>query len=301
MRRTSTTKTGKADPVILISKLFEDHYKPTRLRGGHNTVRLYRCLLCRLSDHYGRHSTTRDFENVSISRFLDRRSSQVSPHTVERERTQVLALWRFAFVHRLGGVVTMPDVPAGRLPEKIPRAWTVDQMRMLMISARMTPGQIAGKEAGNFFHALIFCAWITGERIGAIMALVPGDLVDPHLFIRGETRKGGRSSKVFELPDELVALLHNIEGRSKIFEWDRSDTLLWSYFKRIAKRANLYEKGVGFHQIRRSSASYVAANGGDPSEHLGHSNPELAKKHYLDPRITEAGKDPTYKLLPRIL
>ena len=283
-----------------LRELFSEHYQPTRLRGGRNTVRLYGCVMNRLTEHFGREPDTGDLKNNTVAKYLDARSSQVSPHTVERERTQILALWRFACVHRIGSVESMPDVPAGRLPQKIPTAWTAEEMKLLMIAARMTPGQIAGREAGNFFHALIFTAWITAERIGALMALSPRDLVDPYLSVRAETRKGGRTPKVFELPPTLLDLLHNIEGRQRIFEWDRSETLLWKYFKRISKRAGLYEKGIGFHQIRRSSASYVAANGGDPSEHLGHSDSRLAKKYYLDPRITEAGKTPAYELLPDI-
>ena len=285
---------------MFLEILFTDHYKPTRLRGGHNTARLYRCVLTRMAEHYGRQPDTGDLTNVSVAKYLDVRSATVSPHTVERERTQILALWRFACVHRIGSVVSMPDVPAGRLPQKIPQAWNAEQMKLLMISARMTPGTIAGKECGNFFHALILTSWVTAERIGALMALTPRDLVGHHLNVRAETRKGGRSGKLFEIPDVLVVLLHSIEGNEKIFTWDRSDTLLWRYFKKIAKRADLYEKGIGFHQIRRSSASYVAAAGGNASEHLGHSDPRLATKHYLDPRIVDKDKIPAYKLLPDI-
>lgn len=283
-----------------LRELFSDHYQPTRLRGGKNTVRLYGCVMTRMTEHFGREPDTGDFQNNIIAKYLDARSSKVSPHTVERERTQILALWRFACVHRIGTVVSMPDVPAGRLPQKVPKAWTVEEMKLLMVAARMTPGKIGVVESGNFFHSLIFTAWITAERIGALMALTPRDLVDPYLTVRAETRKGGRAPKIFELPPDLLVLLHAVEGRQRIFEWDRSETLLWGYFTRISKRAGLYEKGVGFHQIRRSSASYVAANGGDPSEHLGHSDPRLAKRHYLDPRIVNKDKSPAYSLLPDI-
>ena len=181
-----------------LRELFSEHYQPTRLRGGRNTVRLYGCVMNRLTEHFGREPDTSDLQNNTIAKYLDSRSSQVSPHTVERERTQILALWRFACVHRIGSVESMPDVPAGRLPQKIPTAWTAEEMKLLMVAARMTPGTIAGREAGNFFHALIFTAWITAERIGALMSLTPRDLVDPYLSIRAE-RGRGKSARSLHL------------------------------------------------------------------------------------------------------
>jgi integrase len=45
-----------------------------------------------------------------------------------------------------------------------------------------------------------------------------------------------------------------------------------------------------FHAIRKASASYVAAAGGDATAHLGHADPAMTRGHYLDPRITETSR-----------
>jgi len=75
-------------------------------------------------------------------------------------------------------------------------------------------------------------------------------------------------------PDELV------------WPWDRKQyTSIWCSLKLLCKRAGV--RGTGFHRLRKSSASYLAAAGGDATEHLGHAKPEVTRQHYLDRRITQ--------------
>jgi integrase len=60
----------------------------------------------------------------------------------------------------------------------------------------------------------------------------------------------------------------------------------------LCKRAGVPSRA--FHAIRKASASYVAAGGGDATAHLGHADPAMTRGHYLDPRITETSRGLDY-------
>jgi integrase len=53
-----------------------------------------------------------------------------------------------------------------------------------------------------------------------------------------------------------------------------------------------------FHALRKASASYVAAAGGDAVGHLDHSDANITRDHYLDDRIV--GKAAGIDFLPRL-
>jgi integrase len=40
-----------------------------------------------------------------------------------------------------------------------------------------------------------------------------------------------------------------------------------------------------FHALRKASASYVQAGGGDAVSHLDHSDANITRDHYLDDRV----------------
>lgn len=153
---------------MTLTTLFDDYYRPLRLRGrSANTCRLYGCTIRSFWKWLRYEPTIDDLTDLTISRFLEHRATVRSPYTAEKERTQLLSLWRFAADR--GILKDRPCVPPAPLPERIPTAWTVEQLQSLMRSAAATRGLVGKVPAGVWYAALLSVLWETAERIGAIL------------------------------------------------------------------------------------------------------------------------------------
>ena len=85
-----------------------------------------------------------------------------------------------------------------------------------------------------------------------------------------------------------------------VWDWcrDRNQYSLWPSLRLLCRRAGI--KITGFHALRKASASYMAAAGGNAAaqEHLGHASPATTRDHYFDPRIT--GRQSGLEYLPKL-
>ena len=306
-----------------LQDLFDKLYRPLRLRGrSPATARLYGCTLRAFEKWLGRAPELRDLDELVLARYLEARAGQVAPLTVEKERTQLVALAGLAWERRL--IETKPTCPPGALPDRVPQAWSMEELRRIMAAAadpatyrkpigrpRLfkradAPGLDSTTHEWKpaFFAALIPTLWETGERIGAMLDARIEDYDRPHLVVRAEARKGKKRDRVYRLTDATCDRIEAIIARrteGRVFEWTFTRTYIWHNFGMIVKAAGLdTRKRVRFHQIRRSAASHYAAAGGDAVEMLDHSSPKITKRWYLDPRLVDRGARPC-DLLPPIV
>ena len=278
---------------ITLVELFENKYRPLKLRGrSQNTVRLYGCTIRSFSRWLRTEARLSDLTDLSVSAFLEKRCVECSPYTAEKERTQLLCLWRFACDLNL--LQDRPMVQQAPLPDVVPKAWTIEEMQSLFRAARYTREPVGDVPGRIYWPALISVCWETAERIGAIMSTTPADLTPPHLLCRAEVRKGGKSARFYLLSEGTVELVKAIGGKDKLFPWPYSENSLFRKFGDVVARAGLGvgwgkngARGLKFHQIRRSAASHYAARGGDPVNLLDHSSPRITKKWYLDQRMLD--------------
>ena len=284
---------------MLLQQLFDDYYRPLRLRGrSANTTRLYGCTIRAFEKWLTYPPTTADLTDLVLSRYLEHRAATRSPYTAEKERTQLCSLWRFAADR--GIVTTRPEVPPAPLPDRVPCAWSVDQLASLSRAAAATRGKIGSVPAGVWFSALVSVLWETAERIGAVLECRVGDFSPPHLLVRAEYRKGGKRDKVYRLSPRTCDLVAQARGKVKLFEWDGCRGYLWARYADVVARAGLGRgRHLSFHQLRRSAASHYAALGGDATALLDHSSPRITQKWYLDRRLTDRGPAPC-DVLPRL-
>lgn len=277
---------------MLLSQLFDDFYRPLRLRGrSANTCRLYGCTIRAFGKWLGYQPTVDDLTDLTLSRYLDARAATRSPYTAEKERTQLVSLARFA--RDRGIIPTMPEVPPAPLPDRVPRAWTLGELGAIYRAAAATRGHIGTVPAGIWFSALVSVLWESAERIGAVLECRPDDFVSPHLHVRAEYRKGRKRDRVYKLSSRTCELLTQACGKSHLLEWPRSHTLLWGKYADVVARAGLGRgRHLSFHALRRSAASHYAARGGDPVQLLDHSSPRITHRWYLDRRMTDRGPSP---------
>lgn len=275
------------NPTLL--HLYETEYKRKRLRhAAASTHARYQNTL-RAFDKFLEHvATTADLTDDVVSDYLAWTVKRgCSPFTANAERNHLLALWRFIARKRL--VDEFPDVERVPEPEKIPQAWSADELARLFASAKRQLGTIAGIEAGAWWFALLSLLWDTGERIGAVLKIewAQIELKNGWLTVPAEHRKFGRKGKLFKLGAETVAALRAMQqpSRNIVFAWDRAPSYLWQCFSEVLCGADLpMDRRSKFHRMRRSTASHFEAAGGNATDLLGHSMRRVTEA-YLDPRI----------------
>jgi integrase len=277
---------------ISLMTFFEEQYIPLRLRTrSARTVTLYRSSIRTFAKFLGRDPELSDLTDLTVSRHLMKlRERGLAAHSIEKERCQLLAIWRFAC--RKGHVQIWPDVPAEAKPDRVPQAWTQDELRRLFDAIRQEPGKIAGVTAADWWRVLHLLAWDTGERITALMSLRWAWLnpADRTVMVPAEVRKGRRKDRLFQLAPDTVAAIEAIRlpKRALVLPWPYAPTYLWKRYEPILKRAGLpCDRRSKFHRMRRSVASHFEVAGGNATELLGHSTRRVTLEHYLDPRIVK--------------
>lgn len=269
---------------MTLLELLTTTYVP--LRGlSDRTTTLYGYTLAAWAKSLGRSPTLADLDEVAVARFLAARSRDVSPATVAKDRAQLVALWSFAA--KRGIVDRWPEVRRITVPERVPEAWTAEEFRRLLAAATLEQTTLAGVPARRWWRALLLLAYDTGERIAALRALRWADVRENDVIFRAETRKGGRRDIARPFGDLTGLALEAIREprRDLVFPWDRHPSYLWGRLGIILKRAGLpNDRRCKFHRIRRTTASFYAAAGGDATRLLDHSSPAVTRR-YLDPRI----------------
>lgn len=273
--------------------LYARAYCVRKLRGPRhdNTRRLYENSLGNFAAFLG-HSPafddlTDDVLAGFIAWFLDRGRS---PHTANKCAGQIMALWRFAA--RKGIVSTWPDVDLEECPHRDPLAWLQHELSALFLAILTTPGNVGSIRAPIWWTALHMVAWDSGERISALLGLrwKDIDLSDGWVRFPAEVRKGKKRDRTHRLhPKTIDALRPMLRGpESIVFAWPLSVPALYDHYQRILKRAGLpSDRTCKFHRMRRSTASWYEAAGGNATELLDHSGRKVTQR-YLDPRVVKA-------------
>ena len=291
--------------AMTVRELLVERYAPLHQLTPRSVV-IYTNTIDHWMRFLGREPLTSDFDDLVVSRFLAFRNTSIkrggktlSPNTVAKDKAQICALWTFAAKKRL--VEQFPSLPRTHLVHRTPKAATVDSMQALMAAAG------TGKRAwyGDlpvawFWQTLIRVAFETGERRGALMALRWSeiDLEGLQVTFLAETRKG-RSRDIVRAISQSVAdqlRLHRGAPGDLVWRYPGKPHSLYASWDLLRKRAGVQVRGL--HSIRKSSASYLAAAGGNASEHLGHSNPRTTAV-YLDPSIVRP-KETAVSRLPQL-
>lgn len=284
---------------MTLTEFFDNYYRPLRLRGrSPRTSKLYGCTIRAFGKFLGRAPTMEDLaDEVTLSRHLEHRLTTVSPYSVEKERSQLMSLARLANERRM--IPSLPTCPPSVLPDRVPSAYSEDDLRRLFHAASTAQGKVGPILASEFWPAIILCAFETGERIGALLGVEPQHYSRPFLHVPAEVRKGGRRARIYELSEEACDRIERVRGRDRIFAWPHTETYLWDRLKKINQRAGITGKRMAFQQVRRSAISHMAKAGADPVAFAGHAQAATTKKWYLDPRYTPRGPRPS-DLLPKL-
>lgn len=275
-----------------LEQFFDETYRIKKLHGkSDNTVRLYQVCFRNFAKTLGRPPMLSDLTNERVMQHMQRMlDNGRSKATANKERCQLVALWRYAAQLKL--LDGWPDVPKEQEPQRTPQAWTLTDMEKLLYAAHSQKGCIGDAPAWLWWVTLLRFCLDTGERVSAMMACEWDWIDSDSVVIRAEARKGSKRDKWTRLSTETLDLLRQLRtytGRGRcVFAWPYCKTYLWTKYKVLLLDAGLPTgRKCGLHRARKTAASVAFQAGLDPQELLDHSDRRTTQR-YLDPRFTRA-------------
>lgn len=297
--------------MLTLREILTDRYAVLHNLSDRSCV-LFGQTLDRFRDFLGREATIDDLDDLVVSRFLRWRGQTryhgrlVSPATARKDQAHLCSLWNHLARKRAtrsdGKLVEFPDLPRNliRVPKRPPRAYTIDEVQRIIRAGRSCVGNVGPVPSCWLWITLPWAAFLTGERIGALLALRWGelDLEACRVTFLGQTRKDRTTTIVRDISPRLAeVMLPQRRGPGElVWPWleHRNINSIRLGIVRVCRKAGVVP--LGFHGFRRASASYVAAAGGDATEHLGHTNARTTRQHYLSADIV--GRQSALDFLP---
>jgi site-specific recombinase XerD len=268
---------------------FLDHCRIAK-RLSENTMRAYQTDLADFLAHAGCDRGVNDVDREMLRAYarnlfdgkglkeatVKRRMAALKVMFRWLERDEIIALSPF---HRLDLTI--------RLPRRLPRALTVDDMRRLLAQAADEAADHDGIApfSATLLHFVVVCLFATGLRIGELagVMLTDMDLAEAAIIVRG---KGNRERRVFlpgrlagavlgvylveraKVPSSSAALLVNRNGQAMTTQALRRALIA------LAKRAAITRR-VTPHMLRHTAATQLIEAGVDirfVQKLLGHAS-----------------------------
>ena len=219
---------------------------------------------------------------------------RVAPRTVKSKRASVISLWYAAAEL---GMCRPPDTRMIRKPKvqrPSPDAWTMDEMKSLLEASRTFRNDhyANGINRGAWWEAFIRVCYDTALRRGDMMSLRRDQLerIKGGYVLRTVQSKTG-DGIVHRLHDKTVEAVKAIISpeRDLIFDWPHSLWTVHNHWQDLVDRAGMdaTHRRNGVQKLRRTSASHLEqTKPGSATAHLGHRCSDMARMHYLDPKIS---------------
>ena len=205
--------------------------------------------------------------------------SKIAAATINKDLRHIKAALRVALDWEY--LRKMPKIRMVREPEKLVRFVTPEDFEKIYQDAcplaEIPLNPQHPLEPAVWWRALLATAYMTGWRIGELMAMRVEDLdlEAGTVITRHGDNKGKRDEKV-PIHPVVVEHLRPLVGKSKfVFLWSHGEKLLWQEFGRIQRAVGIHLTCLedhehtppchvyGFHDCRRGFAT-VSAEGIDP-------------------------------------
>ena len=216
-----------------------------------------------------------------LCKWVESCQDSYAPSTIKRMRGDVLCVLRHAALTGKCGCPNHLLVRSVRVPLTVPRAWTIANMAGILSAAENLPGAFpTGLARGLFFSALVRVSWDAGTRLSDTTRIDKQDITHS-VWATSQAKTG--TPLAAHLRDSTLAALDRIDSNVplKLPCWNKS---LYYWWRKICHAASV--PYMGFHGLRRSASTAVAAV--DPagvSAFLGHAD-ERTKRRYIDMRLT---------------
>jgi integrase len=269
-------------PGLLSEYLGEREASPRYAESLRRTVR--KCVM------YGLRMTSQ-LDPASVNDFL--RSLDLSPVTRANIRREILTLWRYAYEQ--GHTEEMPRrVMRIKAPRRPVEAWTAAELNDLLDAAESDARPVS-RLCPRVFWRDVLPVWIavgydSGLRFSDILQLRDTHFIKDCVAVNAA--KTGKST-VRRLSPYTLASVQRLLAESpdgSLFQWCITRKRALTKWREFLKEQNM--RGSS-RWLRRSAATFVELEGpGSASVFLSHSNPALARLHYLDQTLMGVPKGP---------
>jgi integrase len=188
----------------------------------------------------------------------------ISPATVNKELRHLRAIVRKA--HKWGYLPRVPEIDFLKEPGKLPTYVTPEHFAKLYQHADAARWPADGHyDVADWWRALFVMAYLTGWRIGSLMALrwVDVDLENGFAISRAADNKGKRDQRVPLHPVVIEHLKKLVCFSATVFAWEHGRRALFGELETIQTAAGVKPEGdkarYGFHDFRRAFATMNAA------------------------------------------
>ena len=232
--------------------------------------------------------TVEELTPSNINGYLAKALRQLAPSTVCNHRRMLMTLMRAA---QRDGLAEDHTQAIDRVKQNSPliRAWTLDELRTLVETARSMPGKTIKHPCD---YSVLMPAWVL---VGYSSGLRRGDM----LRIRWDELRSNRLNTVMsKTGKQHVSVLDDaaMESLERLPRYDRiifgtiiGKDQIRKVMRRLIDRAGLEGSGKW---LRRSSATYAELSGISATLQLGHQTPGMAYRHYVDPVIVSTFRKP---------
>jgi len=242
----------------------------------------------------GRPATLADLTRENLLAYLRSLVGRLAPATINSRRQALLTLWRAAAQEGL--LAPPPPIPKLIVPERLPVAWTIDQVSQLLRTIKTRPGHWYGVPVSLAWEIGLLTIWDTAARVGSLLGadLSHVDLQQRTWRVPAEHLKGRRRDRLFRLHPQTVDAISRslVNGRTttKLFPYPYQRREVFLHLKCLLRDAGLpFDRQHLFHCLRRTAESYAAAARGIEwaAAAVGHSA-AVARKSYISPLVCPA-------------
>ena len=271
-------------------------YQPERMVGATELSKKHILIsvrsFCRAS---GRNVMVSELTDEMVSGYMQSMVEQgYARPTVNNNRADLLALWRYGYKKKL--LDRWPTVDKVETFRRLPIAWTMEEMGIILQACATTPGMIAETRASLFWTALVLILFDTGLRLRAALSIERDNVNLGTGWVRvpAEDQKQKTEQRfqvTMQTTDAIQAIWY--PARRLLFAWPWRQDAIFRRLAAILKRAGLPNgRRDLFHKFRRTTASHIAAAAGidAATRQLGQSGSAVTKR-YIDPTIARAHVD----------
>lgn len=286
----------------VLTTFLEAVYIPERPNLLSNSADQLRIAVRAFDRWLGRPAEASDLTKQRIVEWMQCIASTCSSRTANSKRGAILSIWNAMAEH---GLCPPPyRVPKLRQPQRIPVAWTLDQVNKIFEACANLPGEWEGVPVSLCWIMAILVFWDTAGRLQLVLRARVRDVLLDHgkLFVPAEHIKGRRADQLITLHPQTLAVIRLTlpSQRELLFPYPYHKRRLHIHFKQILRSAGLPDdRQHMFHCFRRTAESYAARERGVEwaAAAVGHSV-QVAKQSYISPMIVPT-KPELVEALPR--
>jgi len=207
---------------MLLTRLCE-LYRDSRLDLKENSYDQILYAIRSLDKHAGEPVSLNDLSKPLVVSWLRTLiDTGISPATVNRRRTHILTLWKYAAEEER--IISDPPrtIPKAKVPDRIPSSWTVDEISRILEYCDKAP--TFSDWGPPHWRALVLTIYDTSLRVGCLFKVPVNafNLQDQTITVDARYQKGN-STTCQKVSSETARALHAItacrSSNAPLFDW----------------------------------------------------------------------------------